>query len=425
MTRALSIGLVLVALVWLPGCGILLNALRDGISSGGGPLAELARVRGNTSGARSRWPIGCGAAASSPQHAYEFVAPRSATYTFDSTTSDYDGVLAVFGAGGQELACNDDHGGTRASQVAVALHEGQAVQVVQGGYSGRAGHYELWVTGQGGSPAATLAGADGTPLPVAPPQPLAPDSSVSGDTTGQPPIAGIDCPPASPMQEWSFTPTEDASYLFQVDSEHDGYLGLLAQGATGAIACNDDWTDTRHSRVAADLVAGTTYRVIVGGFAQQSGGYTLTAITLAQGGPLRARQPVLFAAGTTSAQPDVCGAPPGSVDRTFTFSPPTEAFYSVYSDAPAWLVVSDGRRVIACLRLGPEQRAGLALKSGHRYQMVLELGASDGAAHFFLVEEAAPDAPDWQVPPAAPPIASVIAGGASASASVETDPAIR
>jgi hypothetical protein len=402
MKRAMV--LLLAAFALLPGCGLIISVARGAFSSSGGPLAESSHLSGTTWGGSPRRPITCGGAASSPQHAYTFVAPRSATYTFESRTSDYDGVLAVYDPNGIELGCNDDYESTRSSQVIVTLSEGQTVEVLQGGYSGASGHYELWSIGSGG-----LTLADGTIVsaPASPPQPLAPDTMVNGDTRGQPPIPGIDCPPSSSMQEWTFTPTESATYLFQVDAQYDAYLGVLATDGT-SLGCSDDYNGTTHSRVAIAVTAGETYRVIVGGYSQQSGAYSLTSVRLATGGALTVQRPLLFESGATDGEPDVCGAPAGSIDRTFSFTPRTEAFYSFYADVTGWLVIGDGRHVVACVAISPDRRAGLLLKARHRYSVVLELGQPDGSAHTMSVERIDPAAPDWQIPPAPPPISAML-----------------
>lgn len=393
------------------GCGWLLTTIASATRGPPRPLSESEHVSGRTSGGWSRRAISCGAAASSPQNEHAFVAPSAGSYTFDSTTSDYDGVIAVFDANGLELACNDDHGSTRQSEVVVPLAEGQAVTVVQGGYAGGSGSYQLWVTGAaGGGPTGQLVLADGTVLdvePAQPPQELPLGASVMGDTTGLGAIGGVSCPPTSPMQEWRFTAPQDGSFVFQVDSSYDAYLGVLDDQGT-ALGCNDDFEGTTHARVVAELAQGSVVRVVVGGFSSQSGNYSLTAVPISSGGALTLGQPVLFAAGTTSSEPDVCGAQLGSVDRTFTFTPRTEAFYAFTSDATGILVIGDGRRTAACIPLAPDRRAGFVLKAGHRYSLVLELGYPDGTAHTFAIDRVSPDAPDWQVPPQAPPIGAFL-----------------
>ncbi|AKF09988.1 hypothetical protein DB32_007137 [Sandaracinus amylolyticus] len=385
------------------GCSFVVSTIRQALetSSPGTTLVESQRVRGSTRGGPSGLrAISCGNAAGSPMRSVVFVAPRSATYVFESATTDYDGVLSVWDPSTGELGCNDDHSSTRASQVTVPLREGQRVEVVQGGYSGAAGSYELWVNG-GAAVATTAASASdgGTPEP---PQVLAASTTVQGDTRFRAPVVGIDCPPVGPMQEWAFTATEDGAQMFQVQADYDAYLGVVPEGSTTSMACNDDHGDITRSQVVIDVVAGVTYRVIVGGLSGGSGTYTLTSTSLATGGPVTVGQPVFFSSGAVSSQPDRCGAPAGSVDRTFTFRPPAEAFYAIQTDAPGWLVVSDGRRTLACVSLAAQHRAGLALKPGHRYEIVIELGASDGGAHFLSVERIAPEAPEWRGESSAP-----------------------
>ncbi len=400
------------ALALLPGCGLLFTTLVSATRGPPGPLTESARVSGRTTGASSRRAISCGAASGSPQNEHAFVAPSAGTFTFDSVTNDYDGVLAVYDASGNELGCNDDHGSTRASEVVVVLAAGQAVTVVQGGYAGGSGSYQVWVTGNAASgTTGSLTLADGTVVPVtpaAPPQQLPLGGSVMGDTSGLGAIGGLSCPPSSPMQEWRFTAPAEGSYLFQVDAGYDAYLGLVDDLGT-SLGCNDDFQGTTHARLSVDLAQGTVVRVIVGGFSSQSGSYSLTAVQLQSGGALTLGQPLLFSTGSTSSEPDLCGASPGSVDRTFTFTPRAEAFYAITTDAPGILVVGDGRRTAACIPLSADRRAGLVLKAGHRYSLVLELGYPDGLAHALAVDRVDPDAPDWQVPPQAIPIGAFTA----------------
>ncbi len=404
MTRTLASLALLTTL--LPGCGFLFTTIADATRGPPGALTESSHVSGNTAGGRSRHAISCGAAAGSPQIDHVFVAPHSATFTFDSSTNNYDGVLAVYDANGNELGCNDDHGSTRQSEVVVSLGEGQSVLVVQGGYAGGSGGYEMWVSSMGGGATGSLTLADGTVVPVtpaAPPQELPLGASVQGATSGLSAIGGVSCPPTSPMQEWRFTAPADGSFVFQVDSGYDAYLGVLDDLGT-ALGCNDDFGSTTHARVAIELTQGAIVRVVVGGYASQSGAYSLTALAVSSGGAISVGQPMLFSPGATSSEPDVCGAPVGSVDRTFTFTPRTEAFYAFTADVTGVLVIGDGRRTAACIPLSPDRRAGFILKAGHRYSLVLELGYPDGQAHTFSIDRVDPDAPDWQVPPQPLPI---------------------
>jgi hypothetical protein len=402
--RALALAL---ALTLTPGCGFLFTTIADATRSPPPPLSVSAHVTGATSGGTSHYSISCGAASGSPQNAYHFVAPHPGDFTFDSTTTDYDGVIAVYAPYGGELACNDDFGSTRASHVVVTMSTGQEVMVVQGGYAGGSGHYDLWVSSAGGGALAfDTTATPATPPP--PPQDIVAGTSVQGNTTGLGSLAGVTCPPTSGMQEWRFTAPSDGAFLFQVDSGYDAYLGVL-DGAGSQLACNDDWMGTTHARATIELASGQVARVIVGGFSGQSGAYDLTALALSTGGALTLGRPVLFAAPNTDSEPDVCGAIAGSVDRTFTFTPRQEAFYAFTTDATGVLVVGDGRRTAACVPLVADRRAGFVLKAGHRYSLVLELGIPDGNAHTLEIDRVDPSAPDWQVPPQPPPIGTFIA----------------
>ncbi len=70
---------------------------------------------------------------------FEFTAPASGDYTFDTFGSDFDTVLTVLdGCGGAELACNDDTLGTQ-SEVTVTLSAGQTVLVVVDGFAASIG----------------------------------------------------------------------------------------------------------------------------------------------------------------------------------------------------------------------------------------------------------------------------------------------
>jgi hypothetical protein len=409
---ALAAGLALT-----PGCAFLFSTIDDAVRTPSGPITIGQHVRGGTGGGGS-YGLTCGGASSSPQRAFPFVATIGGTYTFDSTTSDYDGVIGVMDASGAELACNDDHGSTRASEVQVTLAAGQRVIVVQGGYAGASGDFDLWVTpppdpfaafAQGGgavTPAGPAAVAVAPPPPVIPPRPLAARTTVLGDTTGLAPIMGVSCPGPSPMQEWTFTAPDDATYLFATESSYDAMLAVVDPGGE-ALGCNDDWMDTTHSRVTLALSRGATVRVIVGGYASQSGSYSLAAVPLSSGGALTLGQPLLFDGGSTSSEPDRCGVGAGSIDRTFTFTPRAEAFYAIGTDATGMLVVSDGVRISACVPIDPQHRAGLELKAGHRYAFVLELGTPDGSAHTLAIDRFAPDAADWQLPLGPIPLAAL------------------
>lgn len=78
----------------------------------------------------------------------------------------------------------------------------------------------------------------------------------------------------SPEQTWSFTAPADGTYRFHVDASYDAVLAIhTPDGAE--LGCNDDYGNRRTSEVAATLVGGRTYAVVVDGFRGQSGAYRL------------------------------------------------------------------------------------------------------------------------------------------------------
>ncbi|MDQ3034243.1 MAG: hypothetical protein M3Y87_17675 [Myxococcota bacterium] len=82
-----------------------------------------------------------------PEAFFTFRAPHDGEYTF-STLAELDTVLYVRRGecAGPELACNDDFGSTRESQLTLWLSSGDAVEVVVDTYSsGASGDFELFV----------------------------------------------------------------------------------------------------------------------------------------------------------------------------------------------------------------------------------------------------------------------------------------
>ena len=100
-------------------------------------------ARGSTAGRPSSFtpPGTCvmTTTAPSPDAAFAWTAPTSATYTFDTVGSAYDTVLALRGGScdGPLLDCNDDipTAGTTDSRLTVALAAGQTVFLIVDGYN--------------------------------------------------------------------------------------------------------------------------------------------------------------------------------------------------------------------------------------------------------------------------------------------------
>ena len=146
------------------GCGLSCapgNACQGGMCEGGcspGQCGFCAQnigsavpqsVPGNTAGQSDLHQPGCGGFGT-PEAAFTFTAPAFGTYSFSTSGSSFDPVLAVIdSAGCFELDCNDDSNGFE-SRVDVSLGSGQSVVVVVEDLGGSTGTFTLSVTQGGG-----------------------------------------------------------------------------------------------------------------------------------------------------------------------------------------------------------------------------------------------------------------------------------
>jgi len=91
-------------------------------------------VGGSTVGARNDWEASCVESAS-PDVTYQFTAPASGTFVFDTFGSAIDTVLHAYdGCDGEELDCSDDLGGAYVSEIELDLSAGEVVVVVVDGF---------------------------------------------------------------------------------------------------------------------------------------------------------------------------------------------------------------------------------------------------------------------------------------------------
>lgn len=158
----------------------------------------------STAGREDQFTLSCASGASNDV-AYEFHAPASDYYVFDTGGSTIDTVLAlVSDCDGTELACNDNTEDTLQSEVLSYLEEGQTVAVVVDGNTGESGDVQLHVS-QVTCPSLDLTGQ---PLPV------------TKDTSGGPSEHSGACGGAdAPERSYRFTPTSDGLYRFRASSE--------------------------------------------------------------------------------------------------------------------------------------------------------------------------------------------------------------
>ncbi|XXX80478.1 MXAN_6577-like cysteine-rich protein [Sorangium sp. So ce134] len=258
------------------GCGTACNATQ--VCQAGmcactvGPGQDLGDavpqiVNGTTAGLPNAYAPSC-VAASSSERIYSFTAATAGVYSFDSSNSGYDVVLALLDSTGcAELACNADPSAVVKADLAV----GQTVYVVVDGAEGEAGTFELRVTRESAPscPAGSFTGA----VP----------QTITGSTVGRPnsvrPTVTDACRnAASPDAGYAFTAPVAGDYIFDTyGSAFDTVVHVHDATCRGAqLACNDDM-DVVQSEVTVTLAAGQTVVVVVDGSTDaDAGAFTLT-----------------------------------------------------------------------------------------------------------------------------------------------------
>lgn len=116
----------------------------EGGSDGGdrscvqGVLAQTQTA--STAAAADRFKLSCGSG-SAPDVAFEWTAPATDYYVFDTRGSSFDTVLAILNGdcAGAELVCNNNAGSSPQSEAIVSLQKDQRVIVVVDGYLGAKG----------------------------------------------------------------------------------------------------------------------------------------------------------------------------------------------------------------------------------------------------------------------------------------------
>jgi hypothetical protein len=237
--------------------------------AGGGVIALNQQVQGDTRSGSDTMQPGCGSQPGSPDQSWTFTAPRTSVYTVH-VDSDYDAVLAIY-ANGSLVECNDDYQTTRMSRLVTTMTAGMTYTILVDGFSSGSGTYRLQITEQGPPVAAG---------------PIALGATVNGDTTSgsDQHTPGCGSAAGSPDQTWTFTVPQDGTYRFHVDSDYDALIALYIQGNPNEMACNDDFTSTRDSRVEATLTAGQVIEVVVDGFSGGRGTYRLQITQITNSG---------------------------------------------------------------------------------------------------------------------------------------------
>ncbi|MGK4006026.1 MXAN_6577-like cysteine-rich protein [Sorangium sp. So ce1036] len=228
-------------------------------------------VNNTTVGAASTFAPSC-VATSSSERVYMFTARTAGRYSFDTSASTFNTVVALLDATGcSEIACNADPGAARVSR---DLAEGQTVYVVVDGADGETGAFQLSVTRESepSCPAGELSGT--TP------------QTITGSTRGRPnsvsPTQVEGClATESRDSAYTFTAQFAGDYTFDTyGSTFDTVLHVHDATCRGAqIACNDDdeVRFTEQSELTVTLAANQTVVVVVDGNGPEDfGDFTLT-----------------------------------------------------------------------------------------------------------------------------------------------------
>lgn len=236
-----------------------------------------------TNGARSMQ--GPCAQGNAPERVYRLEVTQRSQVSVQ-LQSAFDGALYILRACGDVASvvdCNDDAGDTSHSRLDTTLEPGTYFVVVDG-YGDAAGAFELMVSS---APLRSIAEVC-QDAPV-----LAPGRAQSGTTEGQADYFQATCAggAASPDRVFRLDVPQRSRLRVRQNSDHDGalYVRSACDDATTELACNDDFVDTRRSRVVTTVDPGR-YFVYSDGYAGQGqgiaqGNFSVTAeLASPQGG---------------------------------------------------------------------------------------------------------------------------------------------
>jgi hypothetical protein len=232
---------------------------------------------GTTVGAGNEWTSSCGGG-NAPDYSYEFVAPLSGTFTFDTVGSAYNTVLSVVNGVdcATEITCNDDTDGT-ASSVSVDLDAGERVVVNVDGASTNAGIFELNVSY---TPPPTCFSDGDLGLLVG-------EAILGGTTCGQVNDYGsATCGNGQNSADVAYLWTAPASgeYVFSLEgSSYDTGMTLRDPlNPCGEIACGDDTAGNSYSTITRTFELGEQVLVVIDGYGTGNcGAYDLSIVATA------------------------------------------------------------------------------------------------------------------------------------------------
>ena len=232
-------------------------------------------VSSATVSAANDYTASCGSTSGSPDVAYSFYADGSPTaYRLRVDTTSHDGTMHVHSATscamGDEIACNDDFGSTRVSELTLNnLAQGTYYLVVDGFSTTSSGPFTL-------SSSTTALNNDTCTSP----SPIAANGRYIGTTAGRAnnytPSCGISSAP-----DVVYAITARTTGTITVSTCGSSYDTILSVGTTcgGSTSCDDDTgagaCGELTSVISFAATAGTTYYVVVDGYSSNSGSYVL------------------------------------------------------------------------------------------------------------------------------------------------------
>jgi hypothetical protein len=239
------------------------------------PYTLGSTVSSTTVGAVDNYSSSCGASSTSPDVVYSFFADGSPTsYRIHVDTATHDGTIHIHSAStcalGDEVACNDDFGTTRASEITLNnLAQGTYYIVVDGFSTGSAGTFTL-------TSSTTVLNPD----TCASPAPITQNGRFIGTTAGR---------------VNNYTPSCSSStapdVVYSILARTTGTITVTTCGATfdtilyesttcgGSLVCDDDTgagaCGELTSVISFAATAGTTYYFVVDGYSTNAGPYTV------------------------------------------------------------------------------------------------------------------------------------------------------
>lgn len=266
-------------------------------------------VDGTTTSASNDHAASCTGETGGNDVLWEFTPTVTGHYVFDAGGGALDTILEALDTGCAPLACNDDFAGGVDAHLELDLIAGQTIYLVVDGFG--AGDYAL--SGQldvscgpgltpcsGGCVDTTSdpnnCGGCGAPCPVGwtcaasmcqPPAPVCPTAALPGTTPqtlggstvgATNTMQGVCAPSTAPEHTFTFTPATSGTFTINTaGSNYDTVLYILSGSCAGPqIACNDDTNGLGlQSQLVVSLVGGQTYTIVVDGWGDAAGSYTL------------------------------------------------------------------------------------------------------------------------------------------------------